>query len=313
MIFIAKKKRWGKKREDKRLWEIVNELYVARGEFLFDLEFVKSWDDELAEVNKGKKGAPFEFPESFIEWLAVLSQWISNRGLQGVTRKFQEYGLIPKEANYSTISIRVNKIDTSFELPKEGNISVSTDGSGMKMSNRGDYKETKYGDGKKKYLKVTISADPYKKKLLDIDVCIDGEGASEPEVAMSHLERLIEMGFDVKKFFGDGSFDVHDLFDLLDQYAILSGIKIRKNASIDPEGTGSWRRKQEVLKYRKLGYKKWARETEYGRRWTGTEGIFSAVKGIFGEETRSKNINNLIHEVRRKFWAYDRMCQYAKA
>ncbi len=309
---MAKRKRWGKKRKDNRDWEKENEKGVVRGEFLFDLDFVLSWDKELAEMNKGKKGAPFQFPESFIEWLAVLSQWISNRGLQGVTRRFRVFGLIPKEADYSTISIRVNKIDTSFELPKEGNISVSTDGSGMKMTNRGDYKETKYGDGKKKFLKVTISADPYKKKLLDIDVCVDGEGDSEPEVAMSHLENLIAMGYDIDKFFGDGSFDVHDLFDLLDQHAILSAIKIRKNASLDEEGKGSWRRKQEVLKYRKMKYKRWARETEYGRRWTGTEGFFSAVKGIFGEETRSKKIDNLLHEVKRKFWAYDRMCSYAE-
>ncbi len=310
---MPKKTRWGKKFEDKRDWEKINEEYVVRGEFLFDLEFVRSWDKELEEMNDGKKGTPFQFPESFIKWLAMLSQWISNRGLQGVTRRFQMYGLIPKEADYSTINIRVNKIDTSFVLPKEGHISVSTDGSGMKMTNRGDYKETKYGNGRKKFLKVTISADPYKKKLLDIDVSIDGEGDSEPEVAMSHLEMLIKNGYDIRRFFGDGAFDVHDLFDLLDQYGILSSIKIRKNASLDEEGKGSWRRRQEVLKYRKKGYKKWATENEYGRRWTGTEGIFSAVKGIFGEETRSKKINNLIHEVKRKFWAYDRMCAYARS
>ena len=309
---MAKRKRWGKKFIDKRDWVVENEKYVVRGEFLFDLDFVMSWDDELEEMNEGKRGAPFQFPESFVEWLAVLNQWISNRGLQGVTRRFQEFGLIPKEADYSTISIRINKIDTSFELPKEGHISVSTDGSGMKMSNRGDYKETKYGDGKKKFLRVTISADPYKKKLLDIDVCVDGEGASEPEVAMSHLEELIGIGYTIDKFFGDGSFDVHDLFDLLCQYSILAAIKIRKNASLDLEGKGSWKRKQEVLNYRKKKYKKWAQEKEYGRRWTGTEGIFSAVKGIFGEETRSKNIDNMLHEVKRKFWAYDKMCQYAK-
>ena len=309
---MVKRERWGKKFEDKRDWKIENEKYVVRGEFLFDLDYVKSWDKELEAMNEGKRGAPFQFPESFIEWLAVLSQWISNRGLQGVTRRFQLFGLIPKEADYSTISIRVNKIDTSFELPKEGNISVSTDGSGMKMSNRGDYKETKYGDGKKKFLKVTISADPYKKKLLDIDVSVDGEGESEPQVAMSHLEALIGLGYDIDRFFGDGSFDVHDLFDLLCQYTIQSSIKIRKNASIDPEGTGSWKRKQEVLNYRKKKYKKWAEEKEYGRRWTGTEGMFSAVKGMFGEETRSKNIDNMIHEVKRKFWAYDKISQYAK-
>ena len=309
---MSKRERWGKKFEDKRDWKVENEKYVVRGEFLLDFDFVKSWDKELEEMNEEKRGAPFQFPESFIELLAVWGQWVSNRYLQGITRRFQFYGLIPKEADYSTISIRINKIDTSFELPKEGNISVSTDGSGMKMSNRGDYKETKYGNGKKKFLKVTISADPYKKKLLNIDVCVDGEGASEPEVAMSHLEELIALGFDVDKFFGDGSFDVHNLFDLLDQYAIAAAIKIRKNAVIGPDGKGSWKRDQELLKYRKNGYKKWARETEYGRRWTGTEGIFSAVKGIFGEETRSKNIDNMLHEVKRKFWAYDKICKYAE-
>ena len=309
---MAKRERWGKKFEDKRDWKIETEKYVVRGEFLFDLDYVKSWDKELEAMNDGKRGAPYQFPESFMEWLAVLSQWISNRGLQGVTRRVQMYGLIPKEADYSTISIRVNKIDASFELPKEGNISVSTDGSGMKMSNRGGYKETKYGDGKKKSLKVTISADPYKKKPLDIDVSIDGEGDSEPQVAMIHIETLLALGCDLDRFFGDGSYDIHDLFDILCQYAIQSSIKIRKNASIDSEGTGSWKRKQEVLNYRKKKYKKWAGEKEYGRRWTGTEGMFSAVKGIFGEETRSKNIDNMIHEVKRKFWAHDKMSQYAK-
>ena len=82
---------------------------------------------------------------------------------------------------------------------------------------------------------------------------------------------------------------------------------------MDDEGKGSWRRRQEVLKYRKKRYKKWAKDEEYGRRWTGTEGIFSAVKGIFGEETRSKNIDHMIHEVKRKFWAYDKMRTYAES
>jgi len=62
----------------------------------------------------------------------------------------------------------------------------------------------------------------------------------------------------------------------------------------------------------KTEYKKWAKDKDYDRRWTGTEGMFSALKGIFGEETRSKNINNILHEVKRKFWAYDKMCEYAK-
>lgn len=309
---MAKRKRWGKKFVDKRDWKIENEKYIVRGEFLLDLNWVKSWDDELAKMNKGKPGAPFEFPDSLIEFQAVLSQWLGFRELEGVTRRLWEYTDLPKFNDFSTINRRVNKINTDFVLPKEGSISASTDGSGMKMTNRGEYKEAKYGDGRKKYLKVTITANPYTKKLLDIDVSIDGEGASEPEIAASHLEQLIRAGFKINEFFGDGAFDVHNLFDLLDQYTILSGIKIRKNASIDLDGKGSWRRRQEVLKYRKLGYKKWARNTNYGRRWTGTEGIFSAVKRIFGENVRARKTENMLHEVKRKFWAYDKMQNYAE-
>ena len=308
---MPKHKRWGKKHIDTRDWKVENEKYVVRGEFLLDLDWIDNWATELAEMNRGKVGAPYEFPESFIEFQAVLCQWVDYRGLEGIARRLWMYTNLPNFNDFSTINRRVNKIDTSFVLPKEDHISVSTDGSGMKMTNRGDYKETKYGNGKKKFLKVTISADPYKKKLLDIDVSIEGEGASEPEVAISHLEKLVDKGYTIDEFFGDGSFDVHDVFDILDQYAISSGIKIRKNASLDPEGQGSWRRKQEVLKYRRLGYKKWAKETKYGRRWTGTEGIFSAVKRKSGENTRARKIENLIHEVKRKFWAYDRMCNYA--
>jgi len=82
------------------------------------------------------------------------------------------------------------------------------------------YKETKYGTGKKKYLKVTISADQYTKKLLAIDVSVDGEGDSEPEVAMLDLANLTRQEFNIDKFFSDESFDVHDLFDVLDQHNI---------------------------------------------------------------------------------------------
>lgn len=51
---------------------------------------------------------------------------------------------------------------------------------------------------------------------------------------------------------------------------------------------GSKRRRNEIRKYRKLGYEQWARETRYGMRWVATEGIFSAVKRKFGERIVSK-------------------------
>lgn len=305
------KERWNQNRSFPKDWKVTNERLVVRGEFLLELDWVKSWNKELEEMNKGKKGHPYEFPESLIKFQAVLGQWIDYRGLEGVTRKLVCYTKLPKYNDFSTINRRVNSLDPEIELPKKGSISVTCDGSGMKMSNASSYKEEKYGRKKqKKYIKVTISADPFTKDLLDCDVHIEGKGSSEPEIAASHLEMLIEEGFDIDKFWGDGSFDVKDLFNLLQKYGIGSAIKIRENASNKAEG--SMRRAREVKEYKKKGYKKWARETHYGRRWTGSEVLFSAVKTKFGDKVRASDEENMCKEIKRRFWAYQRMKRYAE-
>lgn len=60
----TKRKRWGKKRTFVRNWKEYNEELVRRGTFYLDLDWVKNWKRELAEMNKNKVGRPFEFPES---------------------------------------------------------------------------------------------------------------------------------------------------------------------------------------------------------------------------------------------------------
>ena len=131
-----------------------------------------------------------------------------------------------------------------------------------------------------------------------------------PNIAEKQMEEIIGDGNIVNKFFGDGAFDKHRLFDFCDQHKIKPVIKIGKGAN--PDAKGSWRRSVEVRKYQKLGYKNWAKKNEYGRRWTGTEGIFSAVKKIYGERVRAHKIDNMCIEAKRKFWAYQLMKRYAE-
>lgn len=304
-------KRWGKNFVDQRNWKVVNENLVVRGEFLLELDWVDSWNDELRNMNEGKRGSPFEFPESLIKLQAVWGQWVDYRGLEGITKKLQEHCLIPKYNDFSTIQRRVTKTEIDFELPKKRNVSASCDGSGIKMNNGGIYREKTYGRNTRRgFIKVVITADPIEKKLLDCNVCIPGWGKSEPEIALLHLKKLIKLGYDVNKFWGDSSFDTLDLFNFLSEHNIESAIKPRTiNTSEEIE---SQARKKEVDKYKKLGYKKWAKKRRYGRRWTGTEGIFSAVKRKYGENIRALDTNNMLKEAKRKFWAYEKVRIYAK-
>mgnify|MGYP003394176647 CR=1 FL=1 len=237
-----KGKKWksstGRPYEDKRDWPEYNEELVVRGEFFLDLDWVDSWDDELEKMNECKRGRPYEFPESLIELQAVWNQWINFRSIEGITRKLVEFSQLPKYNDYSTASRRVIKVETSFELPKQGFCSASSDGTGMKMNQAGEYKYDMYGRKKKKnWLKVTITANPLTKNLLDIDVHVEGKGPSEPDIAMQHLNNLWNNGITVDKFWGDGAFDVLELFNLLEKHNTESAIPIRENASKKANGS----------------------------------------------------------------------------
>ena len=136
-----------------------------------------------------------------------------------------------------------------------------------------------------------------RKKLLDFDVHIEGEGDSEPKSAIKHIKKLRKASNKVSKFDSDGKFDTNEMLDALGDAE--STIKIRKNAL---QFTESKRRKGEIRKYRELGYKKWAKENKIWKQIAATEGIFSAVKIKFGENLVGRKRESLINEAAQIFW-----------
>src|SRR3990167_5362284 len=171
---IAKQNRWGKKVTYVRNWRKVNEAYVKRAIFYLDFNWVESWSNELADMNKGKRGALFQFPNSLIKLQSIWLNFFSYRGAEGIARQLVELELLPEYNNYSTIQRRVIDLNLEIPNPKSKEISVSTDGSGMKMNMSGEYFEQMYGDGKrKKFIKVVVTADPFKKDLLKIEVSVE--------------------------------------------------------------------------------------------------------------------------------------------
>lgn len=302
-------KRWDKVYKDNRDWVTYNEQLVARGEFYLDFQFVRNWKKELKRMNTGNRGGQYKFPESFIRWLTVWKQWLDYRGLEGVARSFARYGFIPEYADYSTIWTRVHDLIPQIELPKEYELDVATDGSGLKTNNAGEYRVFRYKEkAKKKYLVVVITADVRNKKLLKVEAHVQKKGKSEPKIAKKHLKKLKKDGKKVRKLYGDGAMDSNDLFRYLDKEKILSAIKIRKNAATE-RCKGSRRRRDEIRKFRSWGYKLWAHLKRYGLRWAA-EGIFSAVKRKFGENILAKSEKTMRAEAVQRFWAYDTIKNY---
>jgi len=304
-------KRWGKPYKDNRDWKKYNEELVIRGKFLFDLNFSDQWNEELKEMNNGKRGAPFKFPRSF---MMVWHQFIDYRGLEVLARALTKMGIIPYYGEYTTVWKRIHKIKPNLKIKGLEYAELWSDGTGLKTSNGGTYRIMKYGDPdaeKKKYLVVIITADVRTKKIIGIESHIEGSGKSEPEAAKEQIKVAVSEGVKVKKFYGDGAFDTNQMFELLHLLGAKSVIKIRKNAAPENIRSSKWRRK-EAREYKKQGYRPWADENGYGMRWPGTEGIFSAVKRKYGENLVSRSIEGLVAEGYQRFWIYDYINQRAK-
>jgi len=313
-------KRWGRPHPDRRDWPAYNEQLVVRGEFFLDLSLFETWDEELARLNRGKRGGQFRFPPSFVRWLVIWKQLLDYRSLEGLTRRLAALRLIPAFADYTTLWHRLHRETPEVKLPKFTELELASDGSGLKTTNAGEYRIFRYGDPdarQRKHLVVVITADVRRKKVIGIEAHIEGKGHSEVGAAMGHVREAAARGYRVRSFRGDGAYDARAVFEELKAVGAEPVVKIARNAQgygmhTSCQGRGAAARRRAVREYRRLGYRAWADTKGYGMRWPGTEGIFSALKRKFGENMVSRSARGLVAEGYQRVWAYDELREYGE-
>jgi len=66
-------------------WPGYNEALVTRGEILLDISLLQGWGEELEEMNRGKEGARYRYPETLITLQAYIKAFfrLPYRQLQG--------------------------------------------------------------------------------------------------------------------------------------------------------------------------------------------------------------------------------------
>lgn len=306
---MVKTKRWGDTYTDRRNFPVYSEQLVKRGEYLLDTGFVSNWKEELYCINLGKRGSPYLFPNSLIELQAVWhAKKIPFRMTEGITRKLAEIGKLPDYNDYSTINRRVNKLTCQLALPNSESLTLFSDGTGLQVVDSGEYLREKYGKKNRRWIQVVILGDPETKEPVSFEVNIIQD--SELESAKKQLAELLNKNIKIEYFGGDGSYDEIALWNWLVYNQIEPIIKPDKNA-VTP--SGSRERDKNVKERNQLGYDLWARWHGYGKRWPATEGIFSAVKRIFGETIHAKTEVGMIQEAKIKFWAYKKIKCYGES
>lgn len=257
-------------------------------------DFLDSWDEELEEINEGKVGRPYEYPESFVQFAALWYEFfhLPYRQLEGALRKLGSLFPKLKASDYSTLWHRFE--DLEIEIPEGGEeIVAAVDSTGVKVTNRGEWMRKTHRGERRGWIKVHIAVDVEKKELLSMKVTDEKTGDSEV------FESLVE-NLNLKDCLGDGSYDDKEVFELLEEKGVgPPGIKIRKNArgGLSPRGKAA-------REFKKLGYEEWKKKHEYGKRWAA-EGFFSSVKRCFGETVRAASPGGMVREVKRKFTLYN--------
>ena len=282
-------------------WPSYNELLVMRGEILLDLGLLQSWGEELEDLNRGKEGGRYRYPNSLIELQASLRAcfMLPYRQLEGFTRALSRWEPRLGAPDYTTTCRRVNGLNVDLEprLDPDEWVTLAVDASGIKVADRGEWMRTKWRR-RRGFLKIHIAVDVKTKQILAIEVTDERTGDGRM------LESLVEQAEGycrIVRVILDGAYDSRRNFSYLAGKGIDPVIRVRRNSSRRARGCPA--RKRVVLEYLR-DPEEWKRRVGYGRRWMA-ETAFSTFKRMFGEHVTARKFPNMVREMVLKARLYN--------
>jgi len=291
-------------------WRKYNQSLVKRGEIMLGFDIIDNWDNELEEMNKGKVGEPFHYPNSFLLLLGYARVYfhLPFRQTEGIVRAHAE-NKIPSIPDYSTIDRRINKLDihvnNNNKLGGNDDVIIAIDSTGIKVTNRGEWMRHKWHcKSRKGYLKIHVAVDinnnNNKIKILSLNITTEKVHDSKVLPILVH-DIVRKQNIDVSTVIADGSYDNNKLFQFLSFNNIKPGIKVRKNARV--KRNNHYKRNLAVVE-QKIDFQKWKDSVSYGRRWI-VESVFSAIKRMFGEYVSAVKYPNMVKEIMLKASLYN--------
>jgi len=288
----------------KRDWKSYNDQLVKRGELLIDLDFVENWEKELEEMNRGKRGKPFDYPWSLIEFLAFPRYFfrLPFRQEEGFVEALAK--LVPELGipDYSTICRRINCLQPKLERSLRGlgdDVVIAIDASGMKVTNHGEWRRELWGGKSKRgFLKIHVAVDVKSGQILAMEVTDERTG--DGKMLKPLVERASERA-NVKLALADSAYDSRENFNFLESNGIEPGIRPKLGAS--GKARGSWARRRATREFMK-DEKRRKRRVGYGGRWRA-EGTFSNLKRTFGEFATARKFKDMIQEMMLKAFTYN--------
>lgn len=211
--------------------------------------------------------------------------------------------------DYTTLYKRIKGLKFDVEVSLKKRIVIAVDSTGVKVSDRGEWRRRSVGRKRHGWIKLHVAVDEKTNQVLSFRVT--GEHAHDSEMFIPFLKQIdnrLGPGH-VKKALGDSGYDSKANFNYSEKRGIAPTIKPRENA--DSHSKQPLTKKRLVRTIQRHGYKKWSRKAKYGLRWA-VEGFFSTFKRLYGEILRATSPQGMLNEIIMKLHFYNKLINYKR-
>jgi hypothetical protein len=298
-----------KKKQQYRIrnWSQYNKALCHRGSitFWFDEDAIESW---LNNQKSGKRGKPRTYGDPCVECMLVLKSvyHLPQRATYGLVCSLLELMELDLPVPHPTIlSRRTSSLCVSLPRQSSGKpLHVLVDATGLKVYGEGEWKVRVHGVSKRRtWRKLHIAIDSETGEIL-AEVSTTSN-VSDKEVLPILLEQIVEP---IAQLTGDGGYDYTTCYEAIAAVKARAVIPPRRTGRLHPEDERLRARDKNLRSIKKVGRKKWKKQSHYHRRSLVETGMMRQ-KTIFGSSLSSRRFLNQATEMKVRCAALNKMTQ----
>ena len=290
-----------------RNWHEYNESLVKRGSITLWIneEDMGTWKPQGPK----RRGGQPRYSDGAIQCLLMVRSFfhLTLRATEGFVRSvFQLINLELSVPDYTTICKRSKCLKVSLPKIAKGPLHVVLDSTGLKVFGEGEWKVRQHGYTKRRtWRKLHLSVDS---KTHEIQAVVLSEASLDDAGAVPEmLEQITEP---IEQLDGDGAYDKRKVYDACGKRGVgRVAIPPRIDARIWQHGNclaPTLVRDENLRQIRRMGRKKWKRESGYHRRSLAETAVFR-FKTIFGSYLQARKLPQQETEAKVKCAALNRM------
>lgn len=296
-----------KKKQQYRIrnWQKYNKALTQRGSitFWFNEEAILSW---LDHKKSGRRGKPRTYGDACILTMLVLKSvyHLPQRSTYGLVCSIMQLMELDLPVPHPTILSR-RASGLSLILPRQSSgkpIHVLVDATGLKVYGEGEWKVRVHGIGKRRtWRKLHIAMDEATAEV--VATVTTTSNVSDKEVLPILLEQITEP---IAQLTGDGGYDYATCYEAIARRDARAVIPPRRTGRLHPQDERLRARDKSLRRIKKVGRKRWKRESRYHRR-SLVETAMMRMKAIFGSSLSSRRFQNQATEMNVRCAALNRM------